>query len=826
MFPILYAPEETRFLSNGLGRLADCLQCTVTEERNGIYECEFKYPITGRMYQQIQEGCIVGVIHDDRHDIQPFDIYARSAPIDGVVTFYAHHISYRLGNVILRPFTASSCAGAMAGISANSANKNPFQFWTDKAVSANFAVSVPSSVKAVLGGQKGSILDVYGKADYQWDKWTVRLYQNRGTHSGVTIRYGKNLLDITHRIDASGAYSAAAPYWADGNGDVVTLPEMILFSDSALPPRLAPWTDENDTEITDESDNVVEFQYDVISPVPMDLSQSFNEKPTVAQLRAEAKRRLNQSEAWLPDENIEVDFAALWQTTEYEGVAALQRVSLCDTVSVYYPELGVVATEQKVIKTVYNVLLERYDKIELGNATTSFADSITARVDNALVDVPTKSMMQSAINNATDLLSGGLGGHVVFNMDADGKPQEILIMDTDDAMTAVNVLRINKNGIGFSNTGYAGKYKSAWTIDGNFVADFITAGELNGALIKAGTLIADKITAGKLSSQNGRVYFDLDNNELHCDRMISTDTGYASIKNTIADISRKRTSIAGNTWSNGLQVYNQEYETERITLSPGIGTGKAEIIAGVYDSSSSGADGKAMGLAMRAMVKTGIDPTNAKYVDGYAEIGIQSDGCIKLYGAATASQINNAAKLILYPIYYEQTGSDWSGYNSKAVLWGKTVDLGSQVNVTGSFSVTGTKRRVVDTDHYGTRSLYCYETPSPLFGDVGEGVIGEDGLCYIWLDPVFAETINTAQYQVFLQRYGNGDCYIAGRHSGYFVVAGTPGLPFGWEIKAKQADFDQFRLEKDMGQVDGNQPDYGEQAAAYYTNLMEGRMAV
>lgn len=114
----------------------------------------------------------------------------------------------------------------------------------------------------------------------------------------------------------------------------------------------------------------------------------------------------------------------------------------------------------------------------------------------------------------------------------------------------------------------------------------------------------------------------------------------------------------------------------------------------------------------------------------------------------------------------------------------------------GTLFVTGTKSRVVETDSYGERLMYCYETPSPMFGDVGEGEIGEDGKCYVFIDSIFANTVTLSQYQVFLQKYGDGDCWIEEKTSAYFVVCGTAGLHFGWELKAKQSDFDQYRMER------------------------------
>lgn len=170
-------------------------------------------------------------------------------------------------------------------------------------------------------------------------------------------------------------------------------------------------------------------------------------------------------------------------------------------------------------------------------------------------------------------------------------------------------------------------------------------------------------------------------------------------------------------------------------------------------------------------------------------------------------------------------------YNSAGML-GKRInvayDVYAQENVTvyGDFSVSGTKNRAVHTDQYADRLLYCYETPTPYFGDIGEGIIGDDGLCYVAIDPVFAETVNTNNYQVFLQRYGEGDCYVKERKAGWFVVAGTPGLSFGWELKAKQRDYDQRRLDRNDQQFIPPVQTYGEDAAAYIDELWKGRMAI
>lgn len=500
MIPVLYEKGETLFLSNGIGRLSDVVSCEATEERNGIFECEFVYPVNGKYYSEITEGRLIYCTHDEHRDPQPFEIYKRSATIDGLVTFNAHHISYRLSNIIVTPFDAgdTSVGIALTYLEANAIGGCPFTLRTTKATSGKFAVNVPDSIRARLGGVEGSILDVFGGGEYKFDKFTVTLYEARGVDNGVSIRYGKNLTDIKAERSIEGRYTGVVPYWANDAGERVMLPELYILAD-AMPTNSALWTDENDTIIRDGNGNALEFDYFDISLAPMDLSEEWDEAPTVAQLREKAQSKLASSKAWETEENIEIDFVALWNTPEYEDYAALQRVGLCDTVSVYYPAFEV-EQKKKVIKTVYDTLLDRYKSIELGMPQASFADVVRERTVSLLPNYVRQSGLQAAIDHASQLIQGGLGGYVVMKTNANGQPEEILIMDTDDINTAVNVIRMNKNGIGFSTTGYGGTYRTAWTIDGHFVADFIDTGTLDGSHIRAGSISANKISTNSLSA--------------------------------------------------------------------------------------------------------------------------------------------------------------------------------------------------------------------------------------------------------------------------------------------------------------------------------------
>ena len=460
MIPILYEGTEQSFTSNGLGRLSDAISCKVVEERNATYELEMTYPITGVHFDDIQEGRIILAKPFDGGLTQPFTIYQITKPLNQVVTVKAQHISYQLSGIVVMPFEANSCVSAIAGIKTYSSTTNPFNFTTDKQVTAHYEVTAPTAARALLCGQQGSILDVFGKGDYEFNRFDVTLRVNRGTDNGVTLRYGKNITDLKNVVDLTNVYTGIVPYWMDGEGNRVVLPEKVVLSGH-------------------ES----EYPYKIIKPV--DFSSNWETQPTEAQLRTAAQNYVANNEGWKLKNNITVSFVALWNTEEYKNIAPLERVKMCDIVHVVVPKFGI-DFDTKVIKTDYNVLQERYNSITLGDTyytlSTVFTEELTRSEEQQ------STHMQQAIARATKLIQGGLGGHVVFNVNADGEPQEILIMDTDDIQTAVSVIRMNKNGIGFSTNGYNGPFHTAWTIDGHFVADYIDSGTLDADLIKAGRI--------------------------------------------------------------------------------------------------------------------------------------------------------------------------------------------------------------------------------------------------------------------------------------------------------------------------------------------------
>lgn len=468
MIPILFAPDTTDFTTNGLGRLSDATACNVHEVLNGEFELEMQYSITGALYSQIVHSAIICAAPGDGRDPQPFRIYKITKPMGGVITINAEHISYQLSSIPVSPFTATGVVEAFEGLKSHAAGDCPFAFWTDKTTAGTFAVTAPASIRSRLGGSEGSIIDTY-KGEYEWDGYTVRLYNRRGQDAGVRLAYGKNITDLTQEENIANVVTGVYPYWTGSDGEYTELSEKIVLSDAASA-----------------------YPYPRI--VSLDCSGEFEAQPTETELREYATNYL--ADAGTPAVSIDVSFVALWQTEEYKDIAPLERVQLGDTVTVDFAKLGVSASS-RVVETDYNVLIDRYDSITLGSTRANLSDTITAQ-QQEIADKPSKTFLEQAIDSATALITGVKGGYVVLNRDANGQPYELLIMDTPDVQTAQNVWRFNQAGWGHSSTGYNGPYTLAATQDGAIVADFITAGTMLANRIKGGTL-----TLGGAGNGNG-----------------------------------------------------------------------------------------------------------------------------------------------------------------------------------------------------------------------------------------------------------------------------------------------------------------------------------
>ena len=550
MIPILYSATETvaqlvADKTNGLGRLPDAASCKVTEERNGAFTLEMTYPITGLHYADIAIGGVIKAKPNELADAQLFRVYHITKPLNGVVTIDAQHITYDLGKAVVKPFTAKGIQSAVSSMLKNMIGGSGFSFSSDIENSGSTLTNeIPQSFRAILGGQDGSFLDVFG-GEYEWNNAKVILHSHRGSNNGVTIRYGKNLTDIKQEENISETYTAVYPY--------------VLNSDQKV--------------ITGSLQTVIETSEPKV--LALDLSSKFQsigagteqKDPTAAEINAEAQKYIKANNIGTPKVSIDVSFVQLWQTAEYKNIAPLERVSLCDTVTVQFDKLGVSATA-KVIETVYDVLAERYDSITLGDAKSSLASTIASAPEKAEIQKQTSSALESAITRATKLITGQKGGHVIIKGDANGKPQELLIMDTEDETTATKVWRWNLSGLGYSSKGVNGEYGTAITQDGEIVADYITTGDLNAQII----------TTGILKDRQGNNSWNLDTGELSL-HAYETKTDASEKETTL------KASIKANADNIALKVSSEDYNGNKIVSLLNLDDTTATISASKIDLS-------------------------------------------------------------------------------------------------------------------------------------------------------------------------------------------------------------------------------------------------
>ena len=505
MIPILYKPDA----KTKIGWLAEASDCQCTEERNGVFELEFQYPMLGRYAADLVIDRYVKAKPNATAANQFFHIRKVSKPINGMFTVSCEHISYALSGYPVPTVSASGNAqvaiNAILTAAKNQLGKDTgFSVaTTDITLSSSIALTNVSA-RAALGGVSGSVLDVYG-GEYEFDNHTIKLHKARGKDRGVRIAYGRNMTELKCDIDMDSAYTGIYGY--------VKNDKVNLHSYKAVT---------NSSGINAKT-LIRDFSSD-FSGGDGEITQSGLDSAVAAYA---ATNDINS-----PTVSMTVSFVDLSQSPEYASFSALESVSLCDTVQIHHKDLNI-NIKAKVIKTVYDVLRERYTSIDLGSPRANFADVIKQTV-NETKDlrgqlVATRSDLtaayEKAIADATAAITGNSGGYVRLNPSQN--PQEILIMDMPDISTAKNIWRFNLSGFGHSSGGYSGPYRTAVTQDGHIVADFIDTGILTANIIKAGIM----------QSANGEFSFNLESGHIEASDInitggdINLDGGQLSILN-------------------------------------------------------------------------------------------------------------------------------------------------------------------------------------------------------------------------------------------------------------------------------------------------------
>ena len=471
----LYDSKETSFNNNGLVVLNDCISCVVEEELNGMLEATIEYPIDdGGKWQYLLEGNIAKI------DGQLFRCYRKIKKLTSI-SVNLRAIFYDLLDNFLEDVTITNIngAGALDLILANTQYAHNFTSLSDISVLANKQFIRKNVVEAIMGTD-GLINNIGG--ELVRNNFAIQLLGARGLDRGVLVAYGKNVQGIEETLDLDSVCTRLMPIGKDG----------LLLTEKYI-----------------DSPYINNFSHPKIKVVEL------SDYETEVTLRAAAISYMANNKIDIPQFNYKIDFLELSKTEEYKNYAVLERVFLGDTVTIKHSKLNI-NLKAKVIKTTKNIITNRIEKIELGSFKPNLATSINNAIQEVKQDiVQVRSDYQKAIDNATSLITGSKGGNVVIRQDdTTGKPYEILIMDTADIMTAMNVWRWNLGGFGYSSTGINGPYETAITMDGSIVGKFITALTISGEQITGGTISGVNIQQVNGTTVLADLYKDINGGKL------------------------------------------------------------------------------------------------------------------------------------------------------------------------------------------------------------------------------------------------------------------------------------------------------------------------
>ena len=466
--------------SNGLGQIQP-LSCVVTEELNGIYELDFTVNVNDRHYADLKNSGLVKVTVGDGSE-QIFRIYKIDEPINMISSVHCQHITYDLSKVVVKPFSATGAVNIKNQLVSNMLGSYPFSTWTDITnTTSTFTNDIPRYFRECLGGYEGSVLDVL-RPEYEWDNLTVKLHARRGSDNGVRISYGKNLIDYSQEQNNENVY--------DGVYGYAVVDEVTYKADSYY----------NKTGAT----------YPRILNVDFSSDYESGQVPTSAELLQKATTYAQNNSIEVPSINIKIDFIPLWQTEEYKNILPLERVSLGDTVHVYFDKLNVEASS-RVIKTEWNVLTNKYDSIELGDAkanlNTIINDSVSTAVDEAVSDLDIDvGWLDTKAENMFKLIANGVGLHIT--KDSQGR---IILHNDEDITQSKYQYMITAQGFMMSDDyGQEGSWRSGWTTSGDAYMNSLSTITLRALDIYGATINGTVINFGDLSDKyiTAQVYTD------------------------------------------------------------------------------------------------------------------------------------------------------------------------------------------------------------------------------------------------------------------------------------------------------------------------------
>ncbi|MEX5279549.1 phage tail tip lysozyme [Lactococcus petauri] len=448
----------------------------ITRSCNNTFSFYGNYHLRGEHVKQIKRKKYIKAFTENG-TYQYFRIKSVKKNLSGVA-ITATHLGYEANRNFIQSLYVPNGNGKqiMAKLKESLAFSQPFKYESDVTSSHQFTVNQANPIEAIIGSNNGNEnLSSICDAELDMDNYTLNLKERIGEDKGFRIDFGKNLAAIEETIDDSSVVNR-------------------LFLVGGVP---------DDTDYN-KPQNPVTFSYLSVSGVAEEDVQiarrENSECKTVADLKKWGQSLFDKDRIHEPKVTHEVDMVSLENTLEYQELyREVSGLRFGDTVHVSLKNLEI-EVQERMIEYVWYPTICKYKSIVLGNDLEMYTSSIETQVTSVKQKLETRSEeLISAVNNATQWITGNKGGYVL--LDPKDAPERILIMDKPNAKDAKKVWQWNVNGLGYSSTGINGQYGLAMTRDGHIVADFIKAGTLEGIKIRS---VDDKFI---VEMYNGKVRF-------------------------------------------------------------------------------------------------------------------------------------------------------------------------------------------------------------------------------------------------------------------------------------------------------------------------------
>lgn len=405
MRPILYNANETAFETYGLGEI-DATKAQVTRERNGNYTLYIEYPASGPLAGTFKNDMRIKSDAGLRTKNQTFFISRIVKDSTGILKVYAKHISHLTETMAIRNNTnaTGTAQAALAIWALNALGGIRFDTWSDIDLTSKTSWNIADfkTARDVLGGVKGSILDVWG-GEYEFDNTVIRLHKQLGRKSPIVLEYGRNILRAEDDQDIEGAYTSVYPYAtytpeSQGTGEGGATSQQVTVE---LPEKYV--------------DGPYIGLYNERRVLIVDFSSNFKDKevPTIDKLRRLAKEYAINNRLGLPKINTKIEYVDLSKTLDYKLTQILEEAELCDIVPVYYPQIGLTSEDAKLTTIVYDVLLEQNDSVEVGVIGDGFKSSMTSNLSGKIDDLANNQ--QRLVNTLPDYLLNAQGNKVWYS---------------------------------------------------------------------------------------------------------------------------------------------------------------------------------------------------------------------------------------------------------------------------------------------------------------------------------------------------------------------------------------------------------------------------